>query len=458
MKFFILIFSVIASFHSVSWAQENYIKLGDAKTQKSLLAFPALTYFGSNPSGEIQDAGVKLFNTITNDLTVSSIFQMMPASSFLEDTTKTSLKPAPGDSKGFKFDSWKTIGAEFLIRGGYSVSGKEVNFEVFVYHVPRATSILGKKYKAPLNDIRKIGHTFANDLIEKLTGSTSMFMSKLVVASNRAGGEAKEIFTMDWDGANIEKLTSHKTIALSPTWSPDGKKIAYTAYVKRTGNLFRNADMFVLDLATMKRLSVSFRKGLNSGANFSPDGKFIYLTISETGTPDIFKISATDGDILARLTKGPSGAMNVEPAVSPDGSKIAFSSDRSGKPMIYVMDIDGKNVKRLTTVGVYNATPAWSPDGKKIAFAGQSEGNFDIFVMDADGSNMIRLTSAKKANGKQAHNEDPCFSPDGRFIVYTSNRTGSNQIFISTVDGTEERRVTADSHDYFKPKWSVNLP
>lgn len=454
-KFAVLIALLVSS---IAFSQANYIKLGDAKTKKSLIAIPPLVHFGASQNAQTQDVGVKLYNTIINDLTVSSFFQLIAQSSYLEDTTKTGLKPIPVDPKGFKFDSWKTIGAEFLVRGGYSIAGNEISFEVYVYHVTRGTSLFGKRYKAPADSPRKIGHTFANDLMATLTGTPSMFMSKFVVASDRAGGTFREIYTMDWDGANIEKITTHKSIALSPAWSPDGKKVAYTAYVKRTGNAFRNADMFILDLLNLKRLSVSFRKGLNSGANFSPDGKNLFLTISESGNPDIYKISSSTGEVIKKLTNGPNGAMNVEPAVSPDGSKIAFSSDRSGKPMIFVMDTEGKNVKRMTFAGVYNSTPAWSPDGKKIAFAGQSEGNFDIFVMDSDGTNMVRLTTAKKANGKMAHNEDPSFSPDGRFVVYTSNRTGSNQIFISTVDGSEERRVTADSHNYFKPKWSINLP
>jgi TolB protein len=125
--------------------------------------------------------------------------------------------------------------------------------------------------------------------------------------------------------------------------------------------------------------------------------------------------------------------------------------------MIYTMNVDGSNIKRITFAGVFNSSPSWSPDGSKIAFAGQSEDHFDIFVMNADGSNMIRLTSAKKPNGRWSSNEDPSFSPDGRFVMYTSNRTGKNQVYISTVDGNEERRVTLDNANYFKPKWSNNL-
>ena len=218
-----------------------------------------------------------------------------------------------------------------------------------------------------------------------------------------------------------------------------------------------NVSLYILDLPTNKRVLTSYRPGLNSGATFSPDGKSLYLGMSMgSGAADIYKIN-TNGDIITRLTKGPAGAINVEPSLNPDGTKVAFSSERGGRPMIYVMNTDGGGIKRLTMDGVYNSSPSWSADGKKIAFAGQSEDHFDIFVMNADGSNIVRVTSAKKANGKWAHNEDPSFSPDSRYVVYTSNRTGKNQIYLSTIDGAEERRVTNDSYNYYKPKWSRNI-
>lgn len=462
-KFFVLLALTLTSYQAL--AQENAapapatttadIKLGEARTKKSLLAFPPLNYQGS-PSASAKNIGTELFKTIHNDLDVSAFFQIIPQKAFLEDTSKTGLRPAPGEPNGFKYQSWNTIGAEFLIRIGYFVAGTEVNMEAYLYHVGKAQLVMGKKYKGPVSGARKIAHTFSNDVIDALTGKKSMFLSRIVVSSDKGAGDFREIFIMDWDGANPEKISNHRSISLSPAWSLDGKKIAYTAYVVRAKTKMRNADMFIYDVNSKKSQLVSYRLGLNSGAAFSPDNKSLYLTISQQGSPDLYKMTF-DGTLLAKLTNGPNGAMNVEPAISVDGSQIAFSSDRSGKPMIYTMRSDGSNVKRITFAGVYNSTPSWSPDGKKIAFAGQSEDHFDIFVMDADGTNMIRLTSAKKKDGKWATNESPTFSPDGRFVMYTSNRTGKNQIFISTVDGSEERRVTLDDNNYFKPKWSNNF-
>ena len=449
----LLFFIPLSSVHAQS--QEGiYITVDQAKVKKSLMALPPFQYQGSPTARSgYKRVGKTLYNTIFNDLDISSYFRFIKQEAFLENTKETSLKPYPGDPKGFKFENWRKISTEFLIRGGYRISGDKLTFEVFVYHVPQAKLVLGKTYEAPKKEARNVAHSFANDLIKRLTGKEGMFLSQIVVASDRAGGKWREIFVMDWDGHNATQITKHKNTAISPAFSPDGKMVAYTAYVYHKARKATNPSMFIYELYTGKRYLVSGRKGVNSGAAFAPDNQHLYLTLSQGGSPDIFRITK-EGKNLKRITKGPFGAMNVEPAISPDGRKIAFSSDRSGgKPMLYIMNADGSNIKRVTFAGRYNSSPAWSPDGKKIAFAGWDKGHYDIFVMNPDGTGLKRLTSAVKANGKYANNEEPTFSPDGRHVMFTSDRTGKKQLYIVNVDGTNERRITVDRHNYYKPKW-----
>lgn len=433
------------------------IDIDKAKAKKSLLAFPPLQFFGTPASAKNFNAvGGELYRTISNNLTVSTYFQMISQVAFLEDTSKVGLKPVPQEANGFKWDTWRQIGAEFLIRGGYNLIRDDLSLEIYAYNVKNGNLVLGKRYNGKADQARRIAHTFSNDLMQAMTGTKGMFLSRMVFTSDRGGGGFREVYIMDWDGANIEKLSNHRTVSLSPAISFDGKRIAYSAMVQMNKTKQRNTNLFTYELATEKRTMISFRPGINSGAAFLPGSTDMFMTISNNGSPDIYRIRE-DGSIATRITNGPRGAMNVEPTISPDGKRLAFSSDRSGQPMIYTSSIDGTNPKRLTFAGRYNATPAWSPDGQRIAFAGWENNHFDIFTMKADGTDMVRITSARKPNGKWANNEDPSYSPDGRFLVYSSNRTGTYQIYISNLDGSEERRITNDSFNYFKPRWSINI-
>lgn len=457
-KLIVLTLSVFAmSFPGhVALAQSGnglYIKVGEANLKKSLMAIPPFQFNGSpNAAKNGVKIGKDLYDVFKNDLEVSGYFEFIKPAAFVEDVSKVGLRPSGQEPGGFNFSSWGQIGAEFLVRVGYHVVGENVTVDTYTYYVPQQKLVLGKTYKSSAGDTRAVAHTFANDLIKELTGQRGMFLSK-IVTSRSTNKDQKEIFIMDWDGNGQRQITTHRSIAQSPTWSYDGKMIAYSQYAYHPHEKTRNLDLFTYELATGRRFLVSYRRGINSGASFTPDNKGLLLTLSNAGNPDIYKISL-DGKSLTRLTNGKNGELYVEPTMSPDGRKIAFSSTRSGRPMIYVMNSEGGDVKRLTFAGEYNSTPAWSPDGKRLAFAGLDKDHYDIFVMDADGANMARLTSAKKPSGKYADNEDPSFSPDGRQIMFRSNRTGKYQLYIVSLDGENERRVTFDQHDYFKPRWS----
>jgi len=434
-----------------------YIEVGQAAVKKSLLAMPPLNYLGTQTTNAAHiKAGADLARIINNDLAVSSFFTMIKPEAYLEDSAKLSLRPAPGDPRGFSFEKWKTVGTDFLVRGAYQVVGPDVKLEIYAYHVPGAKLIMGKSYDGPVKNLEKVAHTFANDLLKALTGKPGMFLTKFVASKQEPGSTAKEIWVMDWDGANAQKITSHQTISISPTWSSTGQKVAYTSFAYHKAQKSRNADLFTYELKTGKRFLLSYRKGLNSGAAFLPGDESVLLTLSKEGTADIYRLTG-DGKTYTEITQGPNRAMNVEPAISPDGTKIAFSSDRSGRPMVFVMNVDGTDAKRITFEGKFNASPAWSPDGKMLAFAGQDKGNFDIYTVPSAGGPIRRLTDAKKSSGKGANNESPSWSPDGRHILFNSDRTGKYQLYIINPDGTNERRITEDSANWDKPKWSPFL-
>lgn len=454
MKFFLALLIVsLSTALNVSADDTIYIKVGEAKVKKSLLALPPFQFQGSpEKTPNFRSLGQELYNVFYNDLDVSAYFQFISPNAFLEDVQKIGLRPAPGEPNGFHFDSWEKIGAEFLVRAGFRIEGNNLFLEAYVYYVKQAKVILAKTYKGTIHDARLIAHTFANDMILALTGKKGYFTTKLVVSTNRAGGKSKEIYVMDWDGANPRRITLTKNISISPNWSPDGETIVYTTYTYHKNKKQVNTDLLSYDLKSGKRFLLSWLTGINSGGTYSPDGKYIFLTNTRNDSHDIFRIDA-DGKNRVQITNGRLGQLNVEPNVSPDGKKIAFSSDRDGRPMIYTMNLDGSGVKRITFAGNYNSSPMWSPDGKKIAFSGLDNKHFDIFIMNNDGTGLERLTSAKKKDGTPATNEYPTFSPDGRQVLFVSNRSGNNQLYIINIDGTNERRLTFDSYEYYSPKW-----
>lgn len=430
-----------------------YIKVGQAHVRKSPLALPHFKRL----SGKQGDSGLDLHRVIKRDIEATLYFSVIPKEAHLDKNKE--VIPYPKNPKGFRFEKWATIGTEFLIKGAYQKKGSDITFIAHVYHVPQGDLILSKEYKSKHFMKERLAHQFVNELVERLTGQKSFLNTKVAVISNHGGLNNKGLFVMDWDGKNISKISTQKTIHISPTWSWDGNRLAYTAYAYHKKSGIRNPDLFIYDLTTQKHQLVSYRKGLNSGASFFPSGNFLLLTLTgRGGSPDIYKIDLK-GSIKQRLTSGPYRAMNVEPSISPDGKAVAFSSDRTGRPMIYVMNIQGGEARRLTYAGKYNSAPTWSPDGKKIAFAGydSKKKNYDIFIVNRNGSGLKRLTSEKKHNGTWSNNEYPTFSPDGRFIMFTSDRTGRHQLFMVSVDGRMLRRITNDRWHYWTPRWSPFL-
>ncbi len=428
------IISILFLIACKSFAANNdgiYIKLGEASTKRVDLALIIPSCKNDNNSSEMTDPTQnEISKVVFDDLKVSSMFNIFTN---------------PNQNKK----------AEIRLEVECTLHKDQINLEVSGYKKSALLAFYNEKFQEPLKATRRLAHTVSNHFLENLTGKAGPFLSRIVVSTDRANNPSREIFTMDWDGENPFQVTKFRNLARSPNWSWDGNFIAYTIMVKIDNGFHKNPALILYNVATNRHHMIANRRGNNSGPSFTPDGKSIYMTSSFEGNYDIYKISSETGAIQEKITKGPFSAMNIESAVSPNGSQIAFSSDRSRKTSLYLMNSDGTGAKRLTNFKEFANAPAWSPDGTKIAFAAQDNSNFDIFVIDTNGSNLKRITEGKrKPNGRLAHNEYPSFSPDGRFIMYTSDRSGKNQIYISTIDGNNEYQITNDEFNYFSPKWS----
>jgi len=194
-------------------------------------------------------------------------------------------------------------------------------------------------------------------------------------------------------------------------------------------------------------LSRDYEPSSDSGLfpDFSPDGTRFAIASNHGGNYDIY-VTNLAGQDLVRLTNDT--AVDRSPDWSPDGSRIAFTSDRHGKNDIFIMDSDGTNLTRLTTDPARDWNPTWSPDGSRIAFVSDRDDNWEIYVMDADGSGALRLTD------NPASDACPSWSPDGSQIVYESERSDNQDIYIMNADGSHVVRLTDGPYWDGSPSWS----
>ncbi|MCM2357577.1 MAG: Tol-Pal system beta propeller repeat protein TolB [Geobacteraceae bacterium] len=336
----------------------------------------------------------------------------------------------------FDFAPWKSSGASLLLKSGYSISGSTLVLECRLYDVTRETELTAKRYTGDLKELRRMAHSFSDEIMRVVTGEPGPFSGKVAYVSTVTGN--KEIHLMDYDGFTVQRLTGNRSINLNPDFSPSGKEISFTSY--KGGN----PDLYRRELFTGAEARISAHRGINIGGAWAPDGNRIALAMSKDGHSQIYVIDKY-GKQAARLTNG--RTIDVSPAWSPDGSRIAFVSDRLGKPQVFIMDADGKNERRLTTSGSYNVSPRWSPKGDRIAYCRQQGGGFQIYAINPDGSDDSQLTS-------EGSNEHPRWSPDGRFIVFSSKRGGREALYVMRADGTGQTRVSRGKGSDSHPAWT----
>jgi len=381
----------------------------------------------------LPEAAGEFHQVLNDDLELSGLFRLIDSRAFLSDAKKLGLESSQVD-----FQQWRLLGAESLIKAGYSLEGGRLVLEARLYDVLRGRLLTGRRYSGRQEDVRAMAHAFADQVLKELTGTLGAFRAKIAYVSDESG--FKELYMMDVDGANVTRLTRHRSLVINPDFSPVGKEIAFTSY------RYGNPDLFRMEVYGGREARISSRRGLNASGRYRPpEGRELALTLTEKGNADIAVIG-TDGRMVRQVTS--SWGIDVDPAWSPDGSKIAFVSDRLGNPQIFVADASGGKERRLTRAGNYNATPAWSPDGERIAFSRLEGGLFDIYSIRPDGSDERRLTFG---SGSKEH---PRWSPDGRFLVYSSTEKGKRGIFVMRADGTGNRRISSAAGNCFHPTWS----
>ncbi|MFQ6000936.1 MAG: DPP IV N-terminal domain-containing protein [Anaerolineae bacterium] len=246
-----------------------------------------------------------------------------------------------------------------------------------------------------------------------------------------------QIYIIRTDGRGGEMLARSATL---PSWSPDSQRIIYV------GDTYKGEQsIFVahLDGEDAERLVRDATYPL-----WSPDGEWIAYILDPGGESDIYLMDP-EGKVQRRLTEGPE--KESLPVWSPDGNQIAYlRRESSGQLELRVVKADGSQDKSLSVLGTYYllSSPAWSPDGSRIAYVGAREGNLDIYIVEVENKREQRLTSAEGLDIL------PSWSPDGKRVLFTSYRHGNGDLFTIEVDGENETRLTSSEDDEGYGSWS----
>jgi TolB protein len=399
-------------------------------SRKIKLAIPAFRGPGQL-TGEAGRSGRGLEETVRRDLELSGYFE-------IQGPDVLSGLPLSGNVQQ-DLATYRSTGNEILILGDVRAEGDRIVFEGRVLELGSGQAVLAKRYRGPFAVGRRIAHTFADEVIRFLVGKPGIALSEIAFTSDRTGN--KEIFVMDYDGADQRRVTGHRSTSMSPAWSPNGGALAYTSFFNGPPGIY------LADLASGRKRPIVTSGSLNSSPSFSPDGRRVAFARSLEGNVEIFT-AGLDGGGLRRLTN--SNAIDTNPAWS-KGGEIAFTSSRAGNPHLYLMDAEGANQRRLTFDGTYNDGAAWSPEGDLIAYTSRRDGQFQIAV-----TNVVTLATQVLTSGP-GENESPTFSPDGRKIAFTSRRGGSKQIYVMDLDGSNLRQLTSEGSNDLAD-WSRSVP
>lgn len=396
----------------------------------------AIVPFSWSQSG---NAPVDIASIVSADLARSGVFSPL---------SLNQLPERPVMDGPVNFPRWKNTEAENLVIGQITDIGKgrfEIKFKML--DIFTGKNSLEYRYDVEQKQLRRTAHQISDQIYQKLTHTRGAFDTLIayVIVNNNVDSN-KRVYTLavaDSDGYGEQVILKSKRPIMSPSWSPNGKRLAYVSFEKN------RSIVYMQELKSGKRKIIAKFKGINSAPVWSPDGKRLAMTLSKDGNSEIYVVYIASG-VLQRITNHYS--IDTEPAWSPDGRSLIFTSDRAGKPQIYQVAIGQQgrsgNPKRLTYDGNYNAGASFSPDGKSLVLITREQGNFRVGILDLASRHLQILTHSSL-------DESPSFAPNGKMVLYATELRGRGILEAVSIDGSHSpQRLRVLSGDVREPAWS----
>ena len=369
---------------------------------------------------------------IESDLRLSGRFDTLPQAQML------SLPHRPEDV--FARD-WRLLDVEYLVIGRMDSVGRDIEVSFELYSVFKQQVTASQTIRGTREELRDMAHHVSDVVYEELTGIPGAFSTRImyVTAIGEPGNMLYRLNVADADGHRAETVLESREPVLSPTWAPDGNRVAYVSFEKDS-----RPAIYVQDLTTRSRQQITNFSGLNGAPSFSPDGKQLAMVLSKDGNPDIYVLDL-ESRRLRRVTRH--YGIDTEPSWSADGEAIVFTSNRGGKPQIYKMRLADLQIERLTFEGDYNAKSSLLPDGKALVMVHRREGIFHIAYLDLDRGRMLVLTETSL-------DESPSIAPNGSMLIYATRLQDQGILAAVSIDGGVKFNLPSSEGDVREPAWS----